>query len=98
MAGYLRAELNRQLSFNMQTTLYQKINGFLGIAPFENPHLHDSKGVSFRYHNDRPWVLQDVNLFVPAQGCLALNKAKKVMSILLGPVSDRARWWNGIEL
>lgn len=42
LAAYLKAELNRQLSLNIQTSIYQKVNDFAGLAPFENPHLHDT--------------------------------------------------------
>jgi ATP-binding cassette subfamily B protein len=42
LATYLKAELNRQLSLNIQTSIYQKVNDFAGLAPFENPHLHDT--------------------------------------------------------
>ncbi|MCP5100672.1 MAG: ABC transporter ATP-binding protein, partial [Chloroflexi bacterium] len=42
LSNYLKAELNRQLSLNIQTSIYQKINSFTGIAPFENPALHDT--------------------------------------------------------
>ncbi|MCA9946863.1 MAG: ABC transporter ATP-binding protein [Anaerolineales bacterium] len=42
LAAYLKAELNRQLNLNIQTSIYQKVNDFTGIAPFENPQLHDT--------------------------------------------------------
>jgi ATP-binding cassette subfamily B protein len=42
LATYLKAELNRKLSLNIQTSIYQKVNSFSGIAPFENPQLHDT--------------------------------------------------------
>lgn len=35
-------------------------------------HGLELQNVSFRYHDDQPWVLQNVNLFIPAQACLAL--------------------------
>lgn len=41
LATYLKAELNRQLTHNIQVNIYQKINSFSGIALFENPQLHD---------------------------------------------------------
>ncbi|VAW30999.1 hypothetical protein MNBD_CHLOROFLEXI01-2007, partial [hydrothermal vent metagenome] len=42
LTRYLKAELNRQLSLNIQTSIYEKINSFTGIAPFEDPALHDT--------------------------------------------------------
>jgi len=42
LSAYLKAELNRQLSLNIQTSIYQKVNSISGIAPFENPQLHNT--------------------------------------------------------
>jgi ATP-binding cassette subfamily B protein len=45
----------------------------------ESPHLVEKLGsgielrhVSFRYSEEHPWVLRDVNLYIPAGQCLAL--------------------------
>ncbi|GIK56290.1 MAG: hypothetical protein BroJett015_19530 [Chloroflexota bacterium] len=42
LASYFKAELNRQLGLAIQTHIYQKIDGFTGLAPFEDPRLHDT--------------------------------------------------------
>ncbi|MCP5098257.1 MAG: hypothetical protein GY943_22130, partial [Chloroflexi bacterium] len=42
LISYSKAELNRILSITIQTSIYSKINSFAGIAPFENPELHDT--------------------------------------------------------
>ncbi len=40
--NYLNIELNRQISLQVQITIYKKINDLAGIEPFENPHTRDS--------------------------------------------------------
>ncbi len=39
---YLNAELGRRLTVLVETSVYQKINSFLGIAHFENPKIYDT--------------------------------------------------------
>lgn len=39
---YLNAELSRKVTIEIQTTIYEKINSFNGIAYFENPQLYDT--------------------------------------------------------
>jgi ATP-binding cassette subfamily B protein len=40
--NYLTAELNRQLGLTVQLRIYGKINGLAGLAPFEDPQLHNT--------------------------------------------------------
>ncbi len=63
------------------------------------------RNVSFRYSADHPWVLRHVNLFVPANQCLALvgsNGAGKTTLIkLLARLYDPTEGqilWDGIDL
>ncbi len=42
VASYLKAELERQLTLTVQFKIYRKVNGFAGLACFENPKLHDT--------------------------------------------------------
>ncbi len=39
---YLRSELTRQLTFKVQSQIYQKINSLAGLAPFEDPRFHNT--------------------------------------------------------
>jgi ATP-binding cassette subfamily B protein len=39
---FLSAELGRRLTVSIQTSIYQKISNFAGIAYFENPAFHDT--------------------------------------------------------
>ncbi len=41
LSRYLNAELGRRLTVLIQSTVYQKINRFQGIAHFENPKVYD---------------------------------------------------------
>lgn len=41
-SSYLNSELGRQLNLKIQIMIYQKINSLAGLAPFEDPHFHDS--------------------------------------------------------
>ncbi|HYF65679.1 MAG TPA: ABC transporter ATP-binding protein, partial [Herpetosiphonaceae bacterium] len=38
---YLSGELERRLELNIQQTIYRKINGLAGLAPFEDPRFQD---------------------------------------------------------
>lgn len=42
MSSYLIAELGRKLTLNVQSTVYQKINSLVGMAPFEDPQFHNT--------------------------------------------------------
>ena len=42
ISGYLTAELNRRLTVVIQSTVYGKINSFIGIRSFENPQVYDT--------------------------------------------------------
>ncbi|MEH1959903.1 MAG: ABC transporter ATP-binding protein [Nostoc sp.] len=42
LGRYLNAELGRRLTVLIQSTVYQKINCFEGIAHFENPKVYDT--------------------------------------------------------
>jgi ATP-binding cassette, subfamily B, bacterial len=42
VSRYLNAELGRRLTIAIQSTIYQKINQFPGIAHFENPEVYDT--------------------------------------------------------
>lgn len=42
LSRYLNAELGRRLTVLIQSTVYQKINSFEGIAHFENPKVYDT--------------------------------------------------------
>lgn len=42
LSRYLNAELGRRLTVLIQSTVYQKINRFQGIAHFENPKVYDT--------------------------------------------------------
>lgn len=49
---FLNAELGRQLSLNIQTSVYQKLNSFVGISYFEDSGFHNTiqlatKGAQF---------------------------------------------------
>ncbi len=39
---YLNAELGRELALKIKTSIYQKINSFIGLSYFEDPHFHDT--------------------------------------------------------
>lgn len=39
---YLNLEMERRLSFHMQSAVYQHINRLEGLAPFENPRFYDT--------------------------------------------------------
>src|SRR5688572_6424008 len=42
MDGYLNAEMGRNLTVKLQSTIYRKVSSFIGIAYFENPQFHDA--------------------------------------------------------
>jgi ATP-binding cassette subfamily B protein len=42
LSGYLRAELGRQVSLNVQSAVYGKLNSLAGMAPFESPAMYDT--------------------------------------------------------
>ncbi|WAL61369.1 ABC transporter ATP-binding protein [Thermocoleostomius sinensis] len=42
VSRYLNAELGRRLTISIQSSVYQKINQFRGIAHFENPEVYDT--------------------------------------------------------
>lgn len=39
---YLNAHLERNLSLKFQTSIYEKINSFVGLSYFEDPHFHNT--------------------------------------------------------
>lgn len=39
---YLNAELGRGLALKTKISIYQKINSFIGLSSFEDPHFHDT--------------------------------------------------------
>jgi ATP-binding cassette subfamily B protein len=39
---YFNAELGYRLSLHIKTGIYQKLNSFIGLTPFEDPHLHNT--------------------------------------------------------
>jgi ATP-binding cassette subfamily B protein len=39
---YLNAELTRRLTFTVKSAIYRKVNSFVGLAPFEDPTLHNT--------------------------------------------------------
>jgi ATP-binding cassette, subfamily B, bacterial len=39
---YLNAELGRQLSLKINTRIYQKLNSFVDLSYFEDPHFHNT--------------------------------------------------------
>lgn len=43
---YLSAELGRKLSLKIQTSIYQKINSFVGLSYFEDPSLYNTLQLS----------------------------------------------------
>lgn len=45
---YLNAELQRRLSLDVQTTVYQKINSLSGLAPFEDSEFYDTIQLAVR--------------------------------------------------
>lgn len=45
---YLHAELERQLSLQIQTTIYQKINSFVGLSYFEDSHFQNTIQLALR--------------------------------------------------
>lgn len=45
---YLHAELERQLSLKIQTTIYQKINSFVGLSYFEDSHFQNTIQLALR--------------------------------------------------
>lgn len=61
--------------------------------------------VSFRYHENQPWILQDVNLTIPAGGCLALvglngagkTTLVKLLTRLYDPTEGQILW-DGIDI
>jgi len=42
LSQYLNADLQRRLTVRIETTVYQKVNSFTGIAHFENPQVYDT--------------------------------------------------------
>ncbi|HYN89971.1 MAG TPA: hypothetical protein VER55_15665 [Ardenticatenaceae bacterium] len=42
VSAYLNGELQRRLTHRAQDLVYQKINSFVGLAPFEDPNFHDT--------------------------------------------------------
>lgn len=40
--GYLNADLGRHVTFNVQSIVYRKISGFVGLRYFEDPQFHDT--------------------------------------------------------
>jgi len=77
-------------------------------APQSVPRLSaglELRRVSFRYHDDQPWVLRDVNLTVPAGSCLALvglngtgkTTLVKLLTRLYDPTEGEILW-NGIDI
>lgn len=77
-------------------------------SPCAVPPLRESielRGVSFRYTDDHPWVLKDVNLTLPAGECLALvglngagkTTLVKLLTRLYDP-SEGQILWDGIDI
>lgn len=58
---YLKAELGRQLTLKMQTSVYEKVNSFAGLAYFEDPRFHDTIRMSAQRAQQGP--LQALNSF-----------------------------------
>ncbi|VAW42475.1 Lipid A export ATP-binding/permease protein MsbA [hydrothermal vent metagenome] len=80
----------------------------LPAAPQPVPELGQGielRGVSFRYHDDQPWVLQDVSMTIPAGECVALvglNGAGKTTLVKLllrfyDPTAGQILW-DGIDI
>ncbi len=42
LSDYLKIEIERSLTLNVQTLVYQKINSLVGLGPFEDPYFHDT--------------------------------------------------------
>jgi len=82
----------------------------LPVAPVTQPVPKLSSGlelrhVSFRYSDQQPWILHDVNLKIPAGSCLALvglngagkTTLVKLLTRLYDP-SDGQILWDGIDI
>jgi ATP-binding cassette subfamily B protein len=109
IAGAL-SRMNDSLLFFTQYTqlLALKETLFLSPAPRPVPPLTSGitlHNISFRYNDQQPWVLRNVNLFIPASRCLALvglNGAGKTTLVkllmrLYDPTEGRILW-DGIDI
>lgn len=63
------------------------------------------KGVSFRYSDQHPWILRDVDLFIPVQKCLALvglngsgkTTLIKLLTRLYEP-TEGSIYWDNVDI
>lgn len=94
-------------------TTYKQVQMLPQPIPIQNPtrsisrlvHGLEFRQVSFRYSEEHPWVLKNVNLFVPAGQCLAvvgLNGAgKTTLMKLLTRLYDPTEGdilWDGVDI
>lgn len=60
VAAYFRAEMARGVSLRVQEAVHRKVNGFAGLAYFEDPHFHDTLRLAHQGAEQRPLEALDV--------------------------------------
>lgn len=60
IASYYRAEMARGVSLRVQEMVYRKVNGFAGLAYFEDPRFHDTLRLAQQGAEQRPLEALDV--------------------------------------
>lgn len=104
------AELNESVLFHsyMQDLLHLPPTLPVQTNPQSVPDLESAielRNVSFRYHDQQPWILRDVNLTIPASSCLALvglngagkSTLVKLLTRLYDPVEGQILW-DGVDI
>ncbi|MEM8532670.1 MAG: ABC transporter ATP-binding protein [Chloroflexota bacterium] len=104
------AELNESVLFHsyMQDLLLLSPDLSTQTTPRSVPVLSTAielRNVSFRYNDQQPWILRDVNLTIPAGSCLALvglngagkSTLVKLLTRLYDPVEGQILW-DGVDI
>jgi ATP-binding cassette subfamily B protein len=100
---YLSAESTRELSLDVRVSLFRKVNGIQGVAPFEDPRFHDSLQLAAHGAQYGPsQMLSSVTSLVVGLGTLlSFGGALLTLSPLLGvivSVGAGAQFWVQLKL
>lgn len=60
LSSYLNAELGRQLTLNVQSRIFEKINSLQGLAPIETPQFHDAIQLAAQRAQTGPAQILDI--------------------------------------
>lgn len=112
IASLIRAGTN----LNEQSLFFARFRELINLKPaLAQPEVHqpipplqsgiEFRNVSFRYSSNHPWVLRDVNLFLPRGKCLALvglngagkTTLVKLLTRLYDPTAGQILW-DGVDI